>query len=758
MATGLVVMTNDAEINTGNLMHNFYYLQEYLSAISVNATLIQGVALNSDFRDAVASALAQDLDSFIPNLATAIYGISEFVERVVTAQAGVDGETFNGLAYNDAFIESLVVAMVDTEAFINAFMNYFDENASALYTALKSDVFRAYYGPDIADFPFGTAETGDVGAISLLEYPEPDVVGEDATKYIGVTFGLGDDFSDVNIFVSKDDSFPLSTLNPGPTGTMRFTPLGSPVGSATGYIHGAYFDPNSGAQLLDISDLEWSGEEPLYVKFLGTKTGITLIRVGFDYAKHAAQTNSPASINDPSAIEGVDLKVNSQTDWERFAGADGAPQVSDYYSISSGKIEIPDGLRVVIDEVDGGDYGITGAGYTWNRLRAYTMYNPIYLKGNLTLEANGLVTIVKRNTEATFRVEPKNSFANCYNSYGGGTERRIYVVFDEGEIIEGDMVYYPGPDQYYYVMGVNPTSNYIDVDRDISTNYSVQTLSVLYQNVKMSGFYFDGRGGLLDYNDTPLKTETDGGGGFGNFEGLANSIFDIIIVNCKALNGGAFYLDKCINIQVRRPIRLCQAEEDVYSADGEGGAIYGGVGVKAEATMCSAYTGGGFSKCVFSTIKGYKNIAETPYTENFYQCSFSKEIHHNNFDSLKIVARTKVNTAGSLNSLTTLLTVSPGVKLVIADFFIIVTASSSVTTAASISIGNNDPDYDNLFAAANIQLKALADKKTYQPERSFGTMAIFGGGDEVKCRLDTPIVGTSQTIEIVLCGYEYQDI
>jgi len=764
MAEGLYVITNDSEINTTNLMHNFYYLEKYLKVLALDASLIRGVALDTDFQDAVVEALSQDTSRFIANLATAIYNQPEFIERIVTEEAGVSGGTFDGLAHNEPFIENLVEEMVDNSAFITAFLNYFAENASELYRLLKSDVFRAYYGPDIDDFPFGTAETGDTNIIPVWQYPEPAIEGYESTKYIGVTFGYKDDLSNINIFISKNSAFPVAIQNPGSTGTIRLTADGldladDPV-NATGYIGGAFFDPISGAQLIDITDLDWDGEEELYVKITGYKSKITYIRIGFDYAKHAAQTSVPTGGFGSGGTGYADVVIQTQTEWEAIAGADGHPEVAEgYYNPSTGHIEWPAGFKVILLPIDPNDTGVAGKGYVFDWGRAYTMYNPIYVFENVELEAQGKVTIVKRHADAIFRSASKITVGGAANPTPD--YNRINVVFDEGEIKESDLIHYSGSDQYYYVVGAYAASNYIFVDRNIKTaNASGKVVTVLQQNVKMSGFYYDGRGNVIeDQTDPELKTVNNEGGGFANFEALGNSIFDVFIVNCKAKNGGGVYLSKCFNIDFKRTIKFCEAEQESY-AGGEGGAIYGGFDILAEADMCRAYTGGGFSTVKFSRIKAYRCTADVEYTENFYNCSFSEQTHYQNFNTIKVLARVKVDMmpASEPERITSLYTVPDGVFTVVQDFFVVVYSSDSVTNSGKIAIGSNASDYDNLFESADIELLNESLNEVYQPSREYGKMGMFEEGDVIKCKCTFNAQGTSQIVEVVLCGYEYQKL
>jgi len=650
MSGKLIPILDDSAITHGNLWNNFKYLEEYLRAIAVNAELITGVSLDTDFQQAVADILAADLDSFITNLADSIYNQDDFLSRIVEEDSSTGGE-FDGLENNLTFLGNLIDELSDSTTFISAFVDYLQNNAPDFFASLEGDVFKAYFGPALDLLMFATTlqETGVVGVYSLWETGEPDIIGDDATKYVGVTFGLEDNFqSDFNLFVSRDSNFSNIAVHPDdvgaypledpPTAVLRYTydAFDNTGGNAAGVIAGAFFSSIDGALLLDISKLEWDGQSELYVKLMGTKSNLTYIRVGFDYATHASQVTEGTSVGASTGFATV--VVNTQDEWEKIAGKAGEPEKAVGYWDGT-KIVWPATMKVILGTIDIQDAGASG-GDVFDGGYAYKMPYSIYFDGdNIQILGQGKVTLVKGSDDAVFKSLIQLEEAST-GHLETGDKNIIYIVIDEGDFKKGDLIHYALNDGYYTVVDIDVIGNSITVDRAIIEATAGSTITVLINNLKMEGFTFDGRGGVLTGHGSLKTGDNDGGnegGGFAQLQAVGNSEISCRVVNCKAKNGGAFWLDRCYNIQISN-IQFCEAEKFV-GVGGMGGGVYGGQLIRGHVHRCHADQGGGFAAVKNGELYVFDCTSGVVGKEAFHVCidsliAFNKKLIIDDLDIL----------------------------------------------------------------------------------------------------------------------------
>jgi hypothetical protein len=601
MIQGLVNITGAAEITAQNLMHNFYLLGDHVSLLAADSTLINGLATHIGFQTAVSDMLAADVDTFVANLASAIYMQADFLERLMESDTDL-GDLFDGFQNNDVFLDNLVVAMGSSFDFMDAFVSHLETNGETFFDALKNDVFRAYFSLPISTWEISDTEVGpDAAVYKLWDTGEPALTGTDATKYIGITFGLGDGVSTLRLLVSRNSAFPTAKLPTDPSfdpeiDVLRFTYGGG------GTDAGAFFQAAEGYLLLNISSLEWNGNSILYFKLVDStgnaiKAGLTYGRVAFDYTLHASQVTASLQTTDRAMLDFSTVTIGKQSEWEHLVGKDLQPEYSQYWNGTTGHIEWPANLKVMFGPCLLSDCGASGAG-VYNGLPAYTLPNPVYLADGCEIIGHGNPVIVKASATAKFRTYNYQA-VNVVAALG-----LMYVtnVIDAATYFRaGQWVHLSGLDEIYKVVDVGATT--VTFDRSLSDTQSGLTLTVM-PRIYMRGFTYDGRGGVLVGQGSYL----DAGGAFASWDFLAQSEIDVDIINCKAYGGGAVVHGKAYGVKYRY-ISQCFAQD-------YGGAISGGTQIEATAEHCGAGTAGGAFAWVHSS-----RLTAFSTSNPFHQCN-----------------------------------------------------------------------------------------------------------------------------------------
>jgi len=103
--------------------------------------------------------------------------------------------------------------------------------------------------------------------------------------------------------------------------------------------------------------------------------------------------------------------------------------------------------------------------------------------------------------------------------------------------------------------------------------------------------------------------------------------------------------------------------------------------------------------------------------------------------------------------LTTLYTVPLNKQLVITSIVVRCTEATDVTGEASVSIGANNPDYNDWLGAYYLaDLKDIAQNLIYHPNNLI-IKSIYQADDVLKINITEGATGTSQTLAVDLFGY-----